>query len=390
MRKFDRETCSQYTTRELPNETESQTRQGASAHATRSTPSQCEHSATVPRDVKSNVLNMYKYHCLGDYAKYIERSGPTDNYTTQGELEHRHSKRWYAQTNRIHFEFQIVQKQQCCTVLEGIQCLNHATNCCQGDALAPVSPTLPYKVSTSPRTPANLYSLLENHRGDPALDGFIPRLHEHPLSRFLPGVDLTPFSDEHHDGLFIYDDQLLRHKVLRVNYTTYDMCRDQDSINPRTHPNVMLLANNTGPDSHSYWYARIIDLFHAKVRYTGPGSNHRTWKWQRLELAWVCWLEYDTKYKLGFVRRRLPRVRFINLYDTTDDFAFGFINPDDIIRAAYLMPVFVLGRTDEYLGPSKLARLFHSDVIVVTDYPYYKWIDRDMYMRYHGGGIGHR
>ncbi|KAI0755357.1 hypothetical protein C8Q80DRAFT_1095185 [Daedaleopsis nitida] len=286
-------------------------------------------------------------------------------YHWQGELEHRHSKRWYARTNRIHFEFQIAQKQRRRAILEGLRRrdptftprweqklekanakrevseaidrgLAHATNRRQGDTTAPISPTTHY-------------------------EDFLPRLREHLLSRFLPGTRVADFSEEHHDGLIVYDDRLLRHKVLRVNYTTYDMRRDQDSINPRTHPDVMLLADDPGTDSHPYWYARIIDLFHIKVRYTGPGSDRNMWKWQRVDFAWVRWLKYETDYKSGFAHRRLPRVRFLNAYDAEDDAPVGFINPDDIVRAAYLMPAFALGRTDEYLGPSKLARRMRSD-----------------------------
>ncbi|KAE9387587.1 hypothetical protein BT96DRAFT_837432 [Gymnopus androsaceus JB14] len=49
---------------------------------------------------------------------------------------------------------------------------------------------------------------------------------------------------------------MYKHKVLRVNYTTYDMRRAQDS-NPiqRTHPHVMVLSDD---DDHPYCYACIL------------------------------------------------------------------------------------------------------------------------------------
>ena len=28
-------------------------------------------------------MQTYKYHCLGDYPKYFQRSDPSDNYSTQ-------------------------------------------------------------------------------------------------------------------------------------------------------------------------------------------------------------------------------------------------------------------------------------------------------------------
>jgi hypothetical protein len=65
---------------------------------------------------KSLNLQTYKYHALGDYPNTIRRMGTTDNYstqpvsitfiqrtptytsTTQGELQHRRSKRRFART----------------------------------------------------------------------------------------------------------------------------------------------------------------------------------------------------------------------------------------------------------------------------------------------------
>ncbi|KAI0738551.1 hypothetical protein C8Q80DRAFT_1124699 [Daedaleopsis nitida] len=166
--------------------------------------------------------------------------------------------------------------------------------------------------------------------------------------------------------------------------------RGQDSINARTHPDVMLLASGPDAADHPYWYARILDLFHADVRYHGPGSTRATQKWQHIEFAWVCWFKRDREYLCGFMHRRLPRIRFMN--DTDTEYPFGFIDPDNIIRASFLMPAFAQGRTDEYLGPSKLARRmrYNHDDEDWTAYYVCIWVDRDMYMHYHGGGIGQR
>ena len=60
---------------------------------------------------------------------------------------------------------------------------------------------------------------------------------------------------------------IYQHRVLRVNYTTYDMRRDQDSLNPQSHPDIMLLSHEDKNDDnwHPYWYARVIGIFHANV-----------------------------------------------------------------------------------------------------------------------------
>ena len=184
-------------------------------------------------------------------------------------------------------------------------------------------------------------------------------LREHLLHRVLGPPTDGEYTPQQHRGLHILDDRIYRHKVLRVNYTTYDMRRDQDSINPRTHPDVMLLADESNSDLHPYWYARILDIFHAIVSYDGPGSSQATQRWQRIEFLWVRWFELDLSRQHGFRHRRLPRVRFV-AEDDPDASPFGFVHPDDLVRAAYLMPAFSLGHTDELLGSSPLARRLNN------------------------------
>ncbi|TFY79546.1 hypothetical protein EWM64_g4464 [Hericium alpestre] len=59
---------------------------------------------------KFNVLNTYKYHVMGDYSPMIRCKSTTDNYSTQhGELEHRHVKKFYGQTNKNGATKQITQ-----------------------------------------------------------------------------------------------------------------------------------------------------------------------------------------------------------------------------------------------------------------------------------------
>ncbi|EGN99376.1 hypothetical protein SERLA73DRAFT_28488, partial [Serpula lacrymans var. lacrymans S7.3] len=54
------------------------------------------------------------------------------------------------------------------------------------------------------------------------------------------------------------------------NYTTYDVHRVQDIINPRTsHCNVMLLSpcDDTGTQSHPFCYVRVLGIYHANIVY---------------------------------------------------------------------------------------------------------------------------
>ena len=88
-----------------------------------------------------DVIHTYRYHCLGDYPDYIQRSGPSGNYSTQvvritatytlsiqspttlsqGELEHCHVKRFYARTNKVAHTMQITRQQRKRALLESIR-----------------------------------------------------------------------------------------------------------------------------------------------------------------------------------------------------------------------------------------------------------------------------
>ena len=90
------------------------------------------------------------------------------------------------------------------------------------------------------------------------------------------------FTEAERDMVVISDDTIFSHQTMRVNYTTYDMRRSQDSINPRNHADVMVLAPDEdlepGDSPHPYWYARVCDIFHADVKHVGPGSTQTRFK----------------------------------------------------------------------------------------------------------------
>ncbi len=142
---------------------------------------------------------------------------------------------------------------------------------------------------------------------------------------------------------------------MRVNFTTYDMRRDQDTINPRTRADVMVL--NPGEDDtpkdkqHPYWYARVCGVFHANVIYTGPGSTTR--EPQRMEFLWVRWFGVEPGTENAFKSRRLQLVGFIPAHKP---YAFGFLDPAHVIRGSHLMPAYHFGRTQALMGRSLLRR----------------------------------
>ncbi|THG93150.1 hypothetical protein EW026_g8010 [Hermanssonia centrifuga] len=223
------------------------------------------------------------------------------------------------------------------------------------------------------------------------IQNFIPGLKDHLLSR-LSGKDYNgdeqEYSDEERRALLFVDNRIYRHKVVRVNYTTYDLRRDQDSLNPRTHADVMVTAHEdqAGRDSHPYWYARIVGVFHADVQHVGPTS--KSTESQRVDFLWVRWFGRDMHVRAGFPARRLHRIGFVSDDEDTNSPSFGFLDPAQVIRGVHLIPAFEYGKTLELLGPSIVRPSSDDD----EDWVYYyvnMFVDRDMFMRYLGGGVGH-
>jgi hypothetical protein len=121
-----------------------------------------------------------------------------------------------------------------------------------------------------------------------------------------------------------------------VNYTTYDLRREHDTINPRTHPDIMVLSGETRPQ-HPYWYARVLGIYHVEVwlNTDGPAKKHR------VEVLYVRWLAPLIDYQSGMSYARLPKVAFV---EDSDRDAFGFLNPSQVIRSTHLIPAFASGR----------------------------------------------
>lgn len=129
------------------------------------------------------------------------------------------------------------------------------------------------------------------------------------------------------------NDRIYRHAQMRVNYTTYDGRRDQDTVNPRTRADIVML--NPREDGHPYCYARVCGIFHANVRYSGPGRKHG--KVFLIHFLWARWYERDLAAPGGFSTRRLHRLK---LAGKSDPLAFGFLDPDLVMRGCHVIPAF--------------------------------------------------
>jgi hypothetical protein len=188
------------------------------------------------------------------------------------------------------------------------------------------------------------------HRQD-----FVPMLKDHILAR-LRNVPASAngkhlFSQQEQNSVVLRYNRFYKHQTLRVNYTTYDVRRDSDLINPNSqHPNIMLDAEHDDdePDGHAFWYARVLGIYHADVRdLSAPG-----FEFQRMEFLHVRWLDIDPDWKSGWDVRRLDRVAFAGCAETG---AFGFLDPARVLRGCHLIPAFSQGTTGQ-LRRSPLAR----------------------------------
>jgi len=160
--------------------------------------------------------------------------------------------------------------------------------------------------------------------------------------------------------IFFKSDQMYRHHLARFNYTTYDIRRSQDVINPNTsHHDVVLLAKEdtiTNGTGHRFLYARVLGIYHVNVIYTGPGAlDHGA---RKIKFLWVRWFEYAGNRSLAWRDCRLDSLHFPPV--ASDD-AFGFIDPRDVLRGCHLVPAFASGRVHlDRIGISHCASDSHD------------------------------
>lgn len=144
------------------------------------------------------------------------------------------------------------------------------------------------------------------------------------------------------EKVLLRHNRIYTHRTMRINFTTYDIRREEDVINTQgQRNNVMLLnrdASSTLEPGHHFLYARVLGIFHTNVTYQGEGN--RDCHPRRIEFVWVRWYELD---KAGSWKpQRLDRVCFPNILDEN---SFNFIDPADILRGCHVVPVFNMGKT---------------------------------------------
>jgi hypothetical protein len=143
---------------------------------------------------------------------------------------------------------------------------------------------------------------------------------------------------------------------MRLNYTTYDIRRDADTIKPGSYPDIMVKSPESGPDAQPFWYARVIGVFHALVSSSHPDVQDKSL--HRLDFLWVRWFGVEPgQYRYGIRYARLPKIGFV---ESTDAYAFTFLDPAQAMRGVHLIPTFSEGRTSALLPTAKsIARVLN-------------------------------
>ena len=85
------------------------------------------------------------------------------------------------------------------------------------------------------------------------MQDFLPCLKDFTLSKILNqeyDFDEVSFTGAECTTITFVKNKIYQHKVMRINYTTYDMRQEQDSLNPQTHANIMVLSQEMEPNAH--------------------------------------------------------------------------------------------------------------------------------------------
>ncbi|THU89276.1 hypothetical protein K435DRAFT_865459 [Dendrothele bispora CBS 962.96] len=339
--------------------------------------------SVVPQSVHFVSTPTPKTHALGDHVWAIKYYGSADGWDTKiGEQEHKRVKSYYSRTNKNKHAGQIARHER------------HLVSVL-GRKSTYLLPNARYHMASGKTFFLDLTVFLHDHRTDPAVSGFLQKLKHYSLCQLFRKEPSSEFSNAEYAAVTFENNRIYRHKVVRINYTSYDLRRGQDLINPRTNLDIMVLAS---PGSvHPFVYGRVIGVFHANVRFSAPHSSSlRSVSFQRIDILWVQWFEYDTSYTSGWQKKRLHRIKFV---DASDPSAFSFLDPSDVIRAIHLIPAFHYLGFDNGLPETSVGRQFESTSyagpreLEEDDWTYYyvnMFVESDIFMLFRGGGIGHQ
>ncbi|KAF6741225.1 hypothetical protein DFP72DRAFT_946054 [Ephemerocybe angulata] len=322
-----------------------------------------------------------------------------------GELSHRLPKQWYPRTDKRDYEGQMAQierhQARLARIRERLSEEKAASSPMPGNgaesppAPPPGSLNAKYSIGQSEDEIFDLTHMFlmvpkRSTDDDPYLQDFLPKLKQHLLPRIYEhlGFQKEQFKDSVWESVIIPNNRLYHHKIMRANYTTYDVRRSEDIIHVDTaHSNVMLLNaaynehSSSMDDKHPYLYAKVLGVFHINASLAGllPDGT-RQWTPARIEFLWVRWYEIISA-PAPYMLDRL-RLRPLNSPD-----ALQFIDPADVLRGVHVVPRFSAGQVNI---PEFKSRWVNNDTRPWNEYYLNRFADRDLFMRFqYGMSVGH-
>lgn len=159
--------------------------------------------------------------------------------------------------------------------------------------------------------------------------------------------------------ILIQGQRIFEHKLLYINYTTYDIRQEQDIINPRTDRRDIMLIRaqhpNEEPGGHRFLYGRVLGIFHANIMQTGAGYTSD--RWNRFDFLWVRWFQ-TVQAETAWLSKRLDTLAFAPIKESK---SFGFVDPNEVLRACHIIPRFSKGLAPQSHGVKSIYAQSHSD-----------------------------
>lgn len=168
--------------------------------------------------------------------------------------------------------------------------------------------------------------------------------------------------------VLIKDNRVFNHRLARFYYTTYDVRRMEDVINPRTsHCNIMMLSSDTEiPNSnetpsdqcdtiHPFLYGRVIGIYHTNLVYIGPGmKGYKLMRFDFLHVRWFQLEELHNGHPSGYSSSSLDCLSFPPVAHKD---SFGFVDPGVVLRSCHLIPAFCKGKShSDGIGISPMSK----------------------------------
>jgi len=202
----------------------------------------------------------------------------------QGELAHQALKVFYPLTSKLDTPAQLAKHERRCHILHRVTEAG-GTSFSNNQSPANAPPLsfsgMHHHFASYKGSPINLFQFLQEHDGDPAIkvemilqwellngwQNFMPKLKDHVLYQ-LQNLDISycnhTFTDKEHNSVIIPNNIIYSIQTMQVYYTIYNLRCEHNTINPRTHADVMVVSGETTP-TDPYWYACILGIYHMET-----------------------------------------------------------------------------------------------------------------------------